>query len=41
MVIVALFLTLLLLFTGLALDLGRAHLLRAQLQTAVDAGALA
>lgn len=41
MVILALALTLLLLFTGLALDFGRAHLLRAQLQTAVDAGALA
>lgn len=31
----------LLLFAGLALDFGRAHLLRAQLQTAVDASALA
>lgn len=41
MVMVALALTILLLFAGLALDFGRAHLLRAQLQTAVDAGALA
>jgi hypothetical protein len=41
MVIVALGLTGLLLFAGLALDLGRGHLLQAQLQTAVDAGALA
>lgn len=41
MLIVALALTVLLLFTGLALDFGRGHLLQAQLQTAVDAGALA
>lgn len=31
----------LLLFAGMALDFGRAHLLKAQLQTAVDASALA
>jgi|GEM_PF-5698741 len=31
----------LLLFAGMALDFGRAHLLRAQLQTAVDAASLA
>lgn len=41
MVIAAAALTILLLFAGLALDFGRAHLLRAQLQTAVDAAALA
>lgn len=41
MVMAALSLTVLLLFAGLALDFGRAHLLRAQLQTAVDAAALA
>ncbi|MFZ5816697.1 MAG: pilus assembly protein TadG-related protein [Bacillota bacterium] len=41
MVILSVVLTALLLFAGLVLDLGRAHLLRAQLQTAVDAGALA
>lgn len=41
MVIAALSLTTLLLFAGLALDFGRAHLLRAELQTAVDAAALA
>lgn len=41
MVMAALSLTVLLLFAGLALDFGRAHLLKAQLQTAVDAAALA
>jgi hypothetical protein len=41
MVMAAVSLTILLLFAGLALDFGRAHLLRAQLQTAVDAAALA
>lgn len=41
MVLTAAALTLLLLFAGLALDFGRAHLLKAQLQTAVDAAALA
>lgn len=41
MVMAALTLTILLLFAGLALDFGRAHLLKAQLQTAVDAAALA
>lgn len=41
MVIAAVALTTLLLFAGLALDFGRAHLLRAQLQTAVDAASLA
>lgn len=41
MVMAAVSLTVLLLFAGLALDFGRAHLLRAQLQTAVDAAALA
>lgn len=41
MVIAALSFTVLLLFAGLALDFGRAHLLRAQLQSAVDASALA
>lgn len=41
MVMAALSLTILLLFTGLALDFGRAHLLKAQLQTAVDASSLA
>lgn len=41
MVLAAVTLTLLLLFAGLALDFGRAHLLRAQLQTAVDASSLA
>lgn len=41
MAIVAVALTGLLLCAGLALDFGRAHLLQAQLQTAVDAGALA
>jgi hypothetical protein len=40
-VFTALCVTLLFLFTGLALDFGRVHLLRAQLQTAVDAAALA
>jgi len=40
MVVAAATLTILLLFAGLALDFGRAHLLRAQLQTAVDAAAL-
>lgn len=33
--------TVLLLFAGLALDFGRAYLLKAQLQTAVDSGSLA
>jgi hypothetical protein len=41
MVLAALSLTALLLFAGLALDFGRAHLLQAQLQTALDAAALA
>lgn len=41
MVLAAASLTLLLLFAGLALDFGRAHLLRTHLQTAVDAAALA
>ncbi len=41
MVIAAVSFTVLLLFAGLALDFGRAHLLKAQLQTAVDAAALA
>ncbi|HWI64197.1 MAG TPA: Tad domain-containing protein [Symbiobacteriaceae bacterium] len=41
MVMAASTLTILLLFAGLALDFGRAHLLRAQLQTAVDAASLA
>lgn len=41
MVMAAATLTILLLFAGLALDFGRAHLLRAQLQTAVDAASLA
>jgi hypothetical protein len=41
MVIAAVALTSLLLFAGLALDFGRAHLLKAHLQTAVDASALA
>lgn len=41
MAVAALTLTVLLLFAGLALDFGRAHLLKAQLQTAVDASALA
>lgn len=41
MVVAAAALTALLLFAGLALDFGRGHLLRAQLQTAVDAAALA
>lgn len=41
MVMAAFSLTILLLFTGLALDFGRAHLLKAQLQTAVDASSLA
>ncbi len=41
MVVAAATLTILLLFAGLALDFGRAHLLKAQLQTAVDAAALA
>lgn len=41
MVMAAFTLTILLLFAGLALDFGRAHLLRAQLQTAVDAASLA
>lgn len=41
MLMAATTLTTLLLFAGLALDFGRAHLLKAQLQTAVDAAALA
>lgn len=41
MVIAAVSFTIILLFAGLALDFGRAHLLKAQLQTAVDAAALA
>lgn len=41
MVMAAFTFTILLLFAGLALDFGRAHLLRAQLQTAVDAASLA
>ncbi|HYF78410.1 MAG TPA: pilus assembly protein TadG-related protein [Symbiobacteriaceae bacterium] len=41
MVMAAASFTALLLFAGLALDFGRAHLLRAQLQTAVDAASLA
>lgn len=41
MVMAAATFTILLLFAGLALDFGRAHLLRAQLQTAVDAASLA
>ncbi len=41
MVLAAVTLTILLLFAGLVLDFGRAHLLRAQLQTAVDAASLA
>jgi hypothetical protein len=41
MVLAAVSLSILLMFAGLALDFGRAHLLRAQLQTAVDAAALA
>lgn len=41
MVIAAISFTVILLFAGLALDFGRAHLLKAQLQTAVDAAALA
>ncbi|MDF2629916.1 MAG: putative Flp pilus-assembly TadE/G-like [Symbiobacteriaceae bacterium] len=41
MVMAATSFTILLLFAGLALDFGRAHLLRAQLQTAVDAASLA
>lgn len=41
MVLASVTMTILLLFAGLALDFGRAHLLKAQLQTAVDAGALA
>ncbi|HYF95732.1 MAG TPA: Tad domain-containing protein [Symbiobacteriaceae bacterium] len=41
MVMAAASFTILLLFAGLALDFGRAHLLRAQLQTAVDAASLA
>lgn len=41
MVLLAISLMTLLLVTGLALDYGRAHLLRAQLQTALDAATLA
>lgn len=41
LVMTAIFLFILLLFCGLALDYGRAYLLRAQLQTAVDAAVLA
>lgn len=41
MVMTAIYLSTLLLFIGLALDYGRAHLLRAQLQTALDAATLA
>lgn len=41
MILTAVSLMTLLLLTGLALDYGRAHLLRAQLQTALDAAALA
>lgn len=40
MVLMVVFLFTLLLFGGLVLDYGRAHLLRSQLQTALDAGAL-
>jgi len=41
MVVAAVAFTVLLLFAGLALDFGRAHLLRSELQTALDAAALA
>jgi hypothetical protein len=41
MVITAALITVLLLFAGLALDFGRAYLLKAQLQTALDAASLA
>jgi hypothetical protein len=41
MVLAGFAMLLLLLFAGLALDFGRTHLLRAQLQTALDAAALA
>lgn len=41
LVLTAVFLMVMVLFAGLVLDLGRGHLLRAQLQTALDAAALA
>jgi hypothetical protein len=41
MVLTGFAMVILLLFAGLALDFGRTHLLRAQLQTALDAAALA
>lgn len=41
LVLVAIYVSLLLVLAGLALDFGRGHLLRAQLQTALDAAVLA